>query len=560
MILSNLKQYIYIAHIHLKLVSCYILFNYLVILLYLLINDLQININSIFLFLVCALLNIILISSKHKDSSVLQVSNIIILIFNIIAVFFILCIQNNFFEIWSIYILFTLYFIYRLENWILPTIIIFIQILVIILNINNILNAFAVLFGFLIFLIFNEIINFLKKYFKYEFTEVKYESDFLTTKIEYIKLEKNIKLAYNLMDIIILDIFKNLEEIKTNLVQYYDSSRGDKIALIKKVCKYSYDINITTDNIKTIYNRTYNKSNLYFIRTNLKQLLYLCIEKIIKADLLIEKEILFDIKYNINATNYIYCDQDSIEKALVNLLYNSTKQAKKNTTIEIIIYSTTLNQLCINIIYKQDIIINNKNIKNIFDKKNYSVSDLDFNIDNIELYIAEMLIEQHLGSLLIKYDKQQDNKVLICSLPIKNMSKNLNVETINYTDNNILPVVMCIDDDQNTLNCVELILEKSYKLICFDSPVNALSYLEDPNHKVDILLIDLMMPEMYGINLILEIKNNQLSKNIPIILNSCSTDYNEIRKALELGVSDFIQKPFNKEELLKKLESLNQRA
>ncbi|MCF7795531.1 response regulator [Patescibacteria group bacterium] len=58
----------------------------------------------------------------------------------------------------------------------------------------------------------------------------------------------------------------------------------------------------------------------------------------------------------------------------------------------------------------------------------------------------------------------------------------------------------------------------------------------------DIILLDIMMPKKDGIDVLIDIKSNPKTKNIPVIILSNISDKNQIEKALDLGASDYLVK------------------
>lgn len=69
----------------------------------------------------------------------------------------------------------------------------------------------------------------------------------------------------------------------------------------------------------------------------------------------------------------------------------------------------------------------------------------------------------------------------------------------------------------------------------------------------DIIILDLMMPVMDGFSFLAEIKGRT---NFPILVVSARSDYESIEKAIELGASDYLIKPFNSKDLINKVERL----
>ncbi|WP_394973050.1 response regulator [uncultured Croceitalea sp.] len=74
-------------------------------------------------------------------------------------------------------------------------------------------------------------------------------------------------------------------------------------------------------------------------------------------------------------------------------------------------------------------------------------------------------------------------------------------------------------------------------------------------HIPDIIVCDIMMPELDGYGVLQELSANDETKHIPFIFLSAKTERSEIRKGMDLGADDYLTKPFEEEELLSALES-----
>lgn len=80
------------------------------------------------------------------------------------------------------------------------------------------------------------------------------------------------------------------------------------------------------------------------------------------------------------------------------------------------------------------------------------------------------------------------------------------------------------------------------------------------HHKPDIIICDIMMPELDGYGVIHLLQKNKETKNTPFIFITAKTERSEIRKGMELGADDYITKPFNGTELLNAVESRLKKA
>lgn len=70
-----------------------------------------------------------------------------------------------------------------------------------------------------------------------------------------------------------------------------------------------------------------------------------------------------------------------------------------------------------------------------------------------------------------------------------------------------------------------------------------------PREKFDLIITDINMPDINGLELVSFVKKNDLYRNIPLIIISTEGSKNDIAKGLALGADEYIVKPFNPEEL-----------
>ncbi len=109
-------------------------------------------------------------------------------------------------------------------------------------------------------------------------------------------------------------------------------------------------------------------------------------------------------------------------------------------------------------------------------------------------------------------------------------------------------VILIVDDQTTNLKILSSVLSRKYSLSLANSGPNALKYLED--HKPDLILLDVMMPDMDGYEVCTQIKNNDQIKDIPVIFLTAKTDIEDVVKGFDSGAVDYITKPFNITELL----------
>jgi len=111
--------------------------------------------------------------------------------------------------------------------------------------------------------------------------------------------------------------------------------------------------------------------------------------------------------------------------------------------------------------------------------------------------------------------------------------------------------ILLVDDDAKNLQVAMNIL-KNYNVIYAQSGEKALELLE--KNDFDLILLDIVMPLMDGYYVCSKIKENEKTKNIPIIFLTVKDDEKDIVKGFELGAVDYIVKPFYSEVLLKRVK------
>ncbi|MGA1264458.1 MAG: hybrid sensor histidine kinase/response regulator [Prochlorothrix sp.] len=115
--------------------------------------------------------------------------------------------------------------------------------------------------------------------------------------------------------------------------------------------------------------------------------------------------------------------------------------------------------------------------------------------------------------------------------------------------------VLVIDDEPDNFDVVEALLyEENYDLHYASSGENIFARFArvDP----DVLLLDVMMPDVDGLALCHQIRNNAQWRNLPIIMVTALTNKEDLAACLEAGADDFISKPVNKTELKARINSI----
>jgi putative two-component system response regulator len=102
--------------------------------------------------------------------------------------------------------------------------------------------------------------------------------------------------------------------------------------------------------------------------------------------------------------------------------------------------------------------------------------------------------------------------------------------------------IMIVDDTEMNIVILVEALQDDYELIVAINGLDAIELLED--QKPDLILLDIMMPEIDGYEVLKKLKGNENLEHIPVILLSAITDSDSKNKGFSLGAVDYVTKPF----------------
>lgn len=116
------------------------------------------------------------------------------------------------------------------------------------------------------------------------------------------------------------------------------------------------------------------------------------------------------------------------------------------------------------------------------------------------------------------------------------------------------PKILLVDDNPINIRVAAKILRShNYNISFAQSGVAALEKALVVDF--DLILLDIMMPEMDGYEVCEKLKSNPATQKVPIIFLTAKTDSDDVVKAFELGGADYVTKPFNGRELLSRVET-----
>lgn len=116
------------------------------------------------------------------------------------------------------------------------------------------------------------------------------------------------------------------------------------------------------------------------------------------------------------------------------------------------------------------------------------------------------------------------------------------------------PRILIVDDVSSNIHLLMSILKEKYSIIAATSGEKALQ-LAKTNPKPDLILTDIVMPDMDGYDVCKELKNDAETSHIPVIFVTSLNSIAEQEKGLKVGAVDFITKPFSKDIVLHKVNT-----
>ncbi|MCB2153766.1 response regulator [bacterium] len=114
------------------------------------------------------------------------------------------------------------------------------------------------------------------------------------------------------------------------------------------------------------------------------------------------------------------------------------------------------------------------------------------------------------------------------------------------------PKILAVDDENDVLLILKTALKEEYDVSTATNGPDALAQAQE--NVPDLVILDMMMPEMDGFEVLAELKNNERTAAVPVVFLTGISDKSKIRKALDMGTQYYIVKPFDYNDLLTKVQ------
>lgn len=273
----------------------------------------------------------------------------------------------------------------------------------------------------------------------------------------------------------------------------------------------------------------------------------------------------------------VVCDFKRIERMVFNLFGNSLKFTPEGGIIQLSLYREDGN-VCISV-NDNGIGIPNEKLEHIFERF-YQIEQSTHEGTGIGLALVKKLVELMNGRILISSNSDSSNgnhgTSITLVLPLAKGEEPVSGEQISDNkqktvpellvpphydianggndDNDNKPIVLVVDDNDDIRSYLTSLLIDSYRVVTATDGASGLKLARE--EVPDIIICDVMMPVMNGLDCCHYLKTDISTSHIPVLmLTACSLDEQRI-KGLEEGAEAYISKPFSSAVLMAQLESL----
>lgn len=279
-----------------------------------------------------------------------------------------------------------------------------------------------------------------------------------------------------------------------------------------------------------------------------------------------------NMQLHIEEANWTLCtDCKKIERMIYNIIGNSMKFTPEGGTISMSCYR---NAQSITITVKDTGIgISKENLNRIFERF-YQIENSQSEGTGIGLALVKSLVELMHGTIEVSSNNDSTNgetgtAITLCIPVTENNNEVIEVETkapeitipvvpapmdnVNVDESESRQVVLVIDDNEDIRTYLFTLLGEKYRIITASNGEEGLTAARSA--VPDIILCDVMMPVMDGLECCRQLKNDIATSHIPVImLTACSLDEQKVQGLTE-GAEAYIPKPFSSSVLLAQIES-----
>lgn len=273
----------------------------------------------------------------------------------------------------------------------------------------------------------------------------------------------------------------------------------------------------------------------------------------------------------------VWCDVDKIEKVVFNLLSNAFKYTPSGKAIRVKMEDEATNAIIIIedegigiSLEKQAVIFN----RFVTDSKNVKPSSSTGHVDStgIGLALVKELVELHNGHIELKSQpgmgscfkvvipKGRDHFddsvefILNDAEPSSPVVSDVTSDVLADTPSSGRQLMLIVEDNSEMRYFLRHIFSETMTVVEAQHGAEAMEYMKE--NVPDIIISDVMMPVMDGIELLHNIRMNTATSHVPVVMLTAKTDIDSRIRGLEVGADDYITKPFSSDYLKARVENI----
>jgi DNA-binding response OmpR family regulator/two-component sensor histidine kinase len=281
----------------------------------------------------------------------------------------------------------------------------------------------------------------------------------------------------------------------------------------------------------------------------------------------------------------VYVEKDAFAKIVNNLVANAFKFTSEGDQIQVLVSVVEEPEISPAGVLQIDVVdtglgIPRESQAHIFDRffqsaQKHAPGKSSYGIG---LALTKELVELHKGKILVESCEDLGSTFTVL-LPLGNehLSKDemvgtrdddevpdlylvedemADVEPIARSEGSLLPRILIVEDNQDVSNFIRSYLNKDFRCFEANNGSQALEMIHE--QRFELIISDIMMPVMDGVELCQNIKSDQNTSHIPVILITAKADLSSKIEGLETGADDYLTKPFEAEELVQRAKNLIQ--
>lgn len=270
-------------------------------------------------------------------------------------------------------------------------------------------------------------------------------------------------------------------------------------------------------------------------------------------------------------------DRDKLQKIITNLLSNAIKFNRENGIVNLSVKEKEKKGFLFIQIEVEDNGpgMTDEVLKNIFDRFYKYQAQSNIEGSGIGLALVKELVELHFGEVEVKSVVGKGTNFRI-TIPVdEKFYKNKNVkiqksnqtesafrstlktsesEEINYEISEEAPLILIVEDNNDMRRFIKESIQSNFKVIESSDGSDGLNKALE--NIPDLIISDVLMPKLNGYEFCTQVKADEKTSHIPIILLTSKAEINGRIKGLETGADDYLTKPFNSSELLIRIKNL----